>query len=287
MANYPFTFDSDRPLDVLGVPGRLTHRTTKPGGESGALWTRQRWISESRDAGKDYPDGARIRAEIRFDDDCSNGHNSFAITGNIAKGGRFDSDRSWLAGGCLHDEIAAAFPELAPLIRWHLCSTDGPMHGVANAIYHAGDRDCWGLRAGESRQIINGRTKQPVWTLEAINAPGTLISDTPTGEAYRGNETVPLFILKNGFDGQPDELPPAPSLRWVPSLKRGEGKARDLEAARRVAVWPEATDEQLCAEPDELRAMLEARLPGLIAEMRADLERAGFAWSPAEFTASA
>lgn len=38
----------------------------------------------------------------------------------------------------IHDDIAKHFPELAPLLRWHLCSTDSPMHYVANALYWAG-----------------------------------------------------------------------------------------------------------------------------------------------------
>lgn len=42
------------------------------------------------------------------------------------------------SGGCIHDEIAEHFPELAPLIKWHLCSQEkGPMHYVANAQYWA------------------------------------------------------------------------------------------------------------------------------------------------------
>lgn len=66
-------------------------------------------------------------------------------------------------------------------------------------------------------------------------------------------------------------------------MREGEGKERDLDAARRVAVWPDATDAELMQEPEELRAALVARLPGLIAAMRADIEAAGFVWSPADF----
>lgn len=41
------------------------------------------------------------------------------------------------SGGCIHDEVAKHFPELAHLIKWHLSSTDGPMHYVANTVYWA------------------------------------------------------------------------------------------------------------------------------------------------------
>ena len=76
-----------------------------------------------------------IRARIRFDDECGNGHQSFAVTADIheLRNGRYIED----GGGCCHDEIAKAFPWIAPYIKWHLTSTDGPMHYVANTIYWA------------------------------------------------------------------------------------------------------------------------------------------------------
>lgn len=141
-----FLFDSDKAMDVMGAPGRLTHRTVRPGCEFTDQWTNQRWISEARPI-RGYGKGAEIRAEIRFDDSCGNGHNTFAITAEVRRPKARDCD----ACGCLHDDIAAVFPELAPLIKWHLVSTDGPMHYPANALYHAGDRDCDGLR-GQARR---------------------------------------------------------------------------------------------------------------------------------------
>jgi len=68
----------------------------------------------------------QITVQMRFDDQCKNGHSSFAITG-------------WLddCSDCIHDEIAAHFPELAPLIKWHLMSTNGPMHLAGNLDCHA------------------------------------------------------------------------------------------------------------------------------------------------------
>lgn len=92
---------------------------------------------------KVYTEGGqkyRIIANVRYDDDCGNGHNTFSITGDIdrqAKNGKWCED----SGGCIHKEIAKHFPELAPLIKWHLCSSNGPMHYVANTVYHAGNRN--------------------------------------------------------------------------------------------------------------------------------------------------
>lgn len=258
------TYDSDQALAVLGVPGRLTHRTVKPGERPGC-WTRQRWISEARPI-TGYGAGGAIRVTLRFDDDLSNGHNTYAITADVVT---TDSrrQRDSAAGGCLHEDIARIFPELAPLIKWHLTSADGPMHYIANTVYHAGDRDYRGLRKGETKQLQNGKTQLPVWTLVAVNEAGD-----------------PVMVRTGGMLDAA-EKPDDPDVRIVyrPYLIVGEGKARELDHARASAVWPEATDEELSAEPEVLRAKLAVRLPGLLMEFRAAMEACGFLWSPADY----
>jgi hypothetical protein len=87
-----------------------------------------------------YGPSAYITATVRYDDECGNGHNTFAITGEVttpASRRRHDIQ----AGGCMHDDIARAFPELAPLLKWHLCSSDEPLHYLANTTYHALNRN--------------------------------------------------------------------------------------------------------------------------------------------------
>ena len=196
--------------------------------------------------------GECVTVEMRFDDSCKNGHQTFAITG--------DTRDSF---GCIHDTIAEVFPELAPLIKWHGCSTDGPMHYVANTVYLAGDRDHYGLRKGEKRRIIGGKTGLPSWRLVAVDDTG---------------QEIEIYTLRN-MSANAHE-PPANTMRleWRPLYRTGEGKPRELDAARRDAIWPDATDEQLSAEPAELRASLEARLPALLAEFRAAMESCGFLW---------
>lgn len=142
-----------------------------------------------------------LKVEVRHDDSCKNGHNSFSVTGEL-----YGSDRSE-SGGCIHEEIAEHFPELRHLIKWHLCSTEGPLHYIANTVFLAGDRDHWG-KAGQ--------------------------------------------------------------------------KERELDAARRTAIWPDATDEQLCSGEEELTAMLKARLPALLEEFRRDIEAFGFIYEGGE-----
>lgn len=233
----------ERAGSVLGVPGRFHNAHSWPG--NAALWSTQTWVSERRKCSKA---GDTLQVEMRFDDNCKNGHNSFAITGDIRSAiGR------WEAGGCLHDDIARVFPELIPLIKWHLTSDDGPMHYIANTIYHAGDRDSSGLRAGEVRQIRDGKTGAPCWIREGVST------------AYAHGEDMPTETV---------------TLAWKPWNRVGEGKPRQLDHARSSAVWPEATDAELCAEPAILRAALEARAPALIASFLAAMQEAGFTLAP-------
>lgn len=192
-----------------------------------------------KEGGKEFT----ISATVRFDDECGNGHNTFSITGEIPAQGMF---------GCLHDEIAKHFPELAPLIKWHLVSTDGPMHYVANVTYHASDCDHNGLRKGETRQIRNGRTGKLCWKLKDVPLPEYVDSD---------EKPLAKFMVE-----------------YEPWNRIGEGKARDFDAARRIAVWPDATDEQLSLPKPELTALLLARLPALMVEFKAAVESLGFTY---------
>ncbi len=200
-----------------------------------------------------YGQRCQIKAKVRFDDSCNNGHNSFAITGEIYIPGKSDCE----ACGCLHEEIAKAFPELAPFIKWHLTSTDYPLHYFANTVYHAGDRDHWGLKKGEFRQHLSRGPNQA-----------------------DGVEGVPHWELMPGDTANryAKEKPAPVTLEWRPSGVNGVGKAREFAHARAAAVWPEATEEQLSLEPDQLRALLAARLPALMADFKKAVESLGFVY---------
>lgn len=196
----------------------------------------------------------KLVVEIRYDDQCGNGHNTFSVTGTVYR----KSGTRWIfdQGGCIHDVIAEHCPELKPYLKWHLCSSDGPMHYLANTLYHASDRDHNGLRKGETRQVKNSKTGLPCWHLVAIDE--------------EGNEH-PLYALKNK-EIDAEECPTTPyRLEYRPRCRVGEGKEIDLEAARSTAIWPEATLEQL-----QSREALEARLPQLLADFRTAMESLGF-----------
>jgi hypothetical protein len=205
------------------------------------------------EAGQKY----RITADVRHDDQCGNGHNTFSITGTIDRHERgiWRDD----AGGCIHDEIAKHFSELAPFIKWHLTSTDGPMHYLENTIYQAGERDHWGLLKGEFRQHTsrgslqaNGVPGIPCWELE--------LPERQARSVYAAEKPAPVVC------------------EWKAYGTTGEGKARELDHARGSAVWPDATDAELCVPADELRAKLAARLPALMQEFKAAVESLGFVY---------
>jgi hypothetical protein len=119
------------------------------------------------------------------------------------------------------------------------------MHYVANTVYYAGDKDCWGLRKGEFRPFTDKETGLPKWQLKPA---------TP----YIASATEPLPV------------------RWEPWGRTGEGGEPDLEAARHCAIWPEATDAELTGPG--LAERLEARLPALLAEFQRAVESLGLVY---------
>ena len=249
-----------------------------------------------------------IVATVRFDDHCGNGHCTFTTTGNVletdARGARRDPVR---AGGCIHDLLAVAFPELAPAIKWHLTSTDGPMHYPGNVTYLAGDADCYGRRQGDvsrweygvrfGNSPVTHTTRSKFWHfLKERYSPTSLDSfvvvainhvNTP-GDNYR-------FKPKYTFAGFADKWHDCPfdsqaeanefagamnsaigvEFAQIP-VEYSEGKARELDHARSCAVWPEASDAELSVPKAELEAVLMARLPAMMAEFRATVESLGF-----------
>ncbi len=195
----------------------------------------------------------RIRATVRHDDSCGNGHNTFSVTGEIEEnhGGRWVSHSS----GMVHGDIAKHFPELAPVLKWHLCSTDGPMHYLANTQFLASDRDCHGLRKGEFQQFY-GADGLPQW--EPCAQPLTTYSALVSSR----------------------EKPAPIQVQYRPWGRTGAGKARELEGARLTAIWPEVTDAELIEMSDNgtLGAKLQERLPVLLREFKAAVESLGLGY---------
>lgn len=288
---------------VFGVEGRYHGATVGGTNYRPGTFTMQRW-SASRPI-TFHGDKATLRVSLRFDDSCRNGANTFGMTADVLSPDRRRRD-PMLACGCLHDDIAKHFPSLAHLAKWHLCGTDGPLHYEANTVYLAGDRDHNGHRAGTPSR----------WS--TVVRFGTSPIGHKIGDAFAKWLQDPdvrfenLEVLRIGHDREPETYGPKftfggyldrwhqcpfntedEALEWLQALcgphkfemvptAWSDGKRRELDAARRAAIWPDATDEELSAEPDELRAKLRERLPRLLAAFRADMEACGFAWAPPE-----
>ena len=82
-------------------------------------------------------DGNTMRIKIRLNDECKNGHQDFAITADVWGKGKPKTDGYYIMGGCCHDAIFAAKPDLKIFIDLHLCDYKGiPMHAIENGFYH-------------------------------------------------------------------------------------------------------------------------------------------------------
>ncbi len=244
----------------------------------------------------------KITATARHDDDCHNGRNTFSITGEIYQ--RAKGNNLWMedSSGCVHEEIAEHFPELAPLIKWHLTSTDGPLHYVENTMYLASERDCYGLLAGDVKSTETRLSfgSNPV-TLDHLPEkfvkwlrdckPGRLRGAYDFEVIGIDEDEHQTYGTRYTFSGYGEKWHECPfkseqeGLNVLAALKHhepkftvvpvtwGEGKQCDLEAARRCAIWPDATPEQLTD-----KTALEARLPALLAEFRRDVESLGLVY---------
>lgn len=246
----------------------------------------------------------KLTATVRYDDSCGNGHNSFAITGDLYESGL------WVAGGCVHDEIAKRIPQLAPYLKWHLVSSDGPMHYPGNVLWHASDSMKVGVPAGTPTRYEtvlqfgdNPIQHRPGGTWKAdsflawLEEYGPLCAfdfeviqidhkpDPVTGE----RKFAPHYTY-GGYPGATEwhECPfdsEDAAMRFLSALqlcepkfdKRAcawvESKDVNLEAARNSAVWPDATLEQL-RDKDALTE----RLPALMQAFKADVESLGFTY---------
>jgi hypothetical protein len=195
-----------------------------------------------REDGREYV----LIAKVRYDDECGNGHNTFAITGEIwrAKQGQ-PIGRDCESCGCIHKDIAKRLPQLAPYIKWHLVDSEMPRHYIANTVYHAqsyGPRYAWIYYTGPQDPL----------GIEAVK-------ERSLGYVKAGKARA--------AEGQP-------GYRVVWDEKTA--KEANLDYARSSAVWPDATDEDLLAPGLEER--LQARLPRLMEEFRAAVEALGFVY---------
>ena len=255
--------------------------------------------------------------DIRYDDRCGNGHNSFAITGTVYKAG-IRSDSACLVGGCIHEIIEKHFPSLKKYLKWHGCSADGPTHFLANTLWHVSDRDHEGRKAGDPIEVDVRLTITEQGENEYYDIPVNLDFNqfSRSTHAFPGffavakQSGLPMKVVEFTSDrGKPSHMLTCGELEWFggregnryspapENLLRqfadlwncadtrnrmkchsevkavSEGKKVDIEAARRCAVWPDATLEQLRDEE-----ALIASLPSIMDAFKADMEELGFVY---------
>lgn len=237
-----------------------------------------------------------ITATIRYDDNCGNGHNSFAITGVVARGIYADAnkapDRKWQQCGCIHDDIKKHFPELEKFLKWHFMNSDGPWGYIANTLYHVSEKDCWGKLAGEPYQnelsivfgdnpINHSPTQKLVNWLHDMGTNAFKYLATESIDHDKDSDTFSRKYSFRGFCKLWHECPfdsLAETEDFLHALQNcspvflskptrwGKGKPRDLPAARSSALWPNATVEQLSD-----KEALNKRLPALLKRFQKDL----------------
>lgn len=139
------------------------------------------YIKHFTENGQEY----EITATARYDDRCRNGHNTFSLTAEIWKarnGKRVGNDCE--SCGCLHDDIAKHFGELKPYIKWHLVSSDEPMHYLANTLYHkkegkiqyAKDSCVWGVAPDDSMHNIEKMSEKALKNYLVVRLPHVQIA---------------------------------------------------------------------------------------------------------------
>ena len=141
-----------------------------------------------------YGTGALITATVRFDDRCGNGFNTLSITAEVTTPAARQR-REVTVSGCLHEDIARAFPALAPLLPWHLVSTTGPLHYVANTLYWLGRCGYCDGRPGSPPNLAFAR-KTAVWPSMPAGylIGGTHVSDAAIERALA--RRLPALLAK-------------------------------------------------------------------------------------------
>jgi hypothetical protein len=172
------------------------------------------------------------------------------------------------------------------------------MHYIQNTLFLAGDKDCWGCKAGEPSAWDYGIRfwDSPVthyisgafwrWLKERQCTGEFQVTSIAHG---RDEKTYGLHFTFVGFGEKWHECPfrhKQQADEFCEGMNRckvefvkvptefSKGKERDLDMARRAAVWPDASYRDLSAPG--LAERLQVRLPVLLSEFRHAVEALGF-----------
>lgn len=172
---------------------------------------------------RDLADRSRIVATLRVDQIGGNAHPHFSATASVydAHGTHSGASRQrrgleWDAGGCVHDDILAAFPGAASFVALHLSDwpSGEPMHAEANGRYFI---ECGRFDAAASTLRVSVSdlppadraavaafvdAQRPRWAQEAADAMALL-------------ERMPDATDLRGYDGRGQAIPRLPLPGWL------------------------------------------------------------------------
>jgi hypothetical protein len=235
-----------------------------------------------------YPEynGKTLKIKIRYDDECNNGRNSFAITGECG------GDNGIM--GCIHEFIEEQAPEFSHLIKWHLCSSDEPMYYLANSLYHVKEVKANTVVRFYDERIkfdnipftfkLTKRLKEFLATYQRGDDINIIALKHPDinkegkyqyGDNYTFNNCL-IDWYKSLFSNEREAQEMAQALklynydivRTVSSYE--DEKKPNLEAARSTAIWEDAELEDFTEEK------LKSRLPELMKQFRLAIESLDF-----------
>jgi hypothetical protein len=199
-----------------------------------------------------------------------------------------------------HEDFEKIFPEYAHLTKYHLISTKEPMHYVANAMYHASDKDHWGKRKGEEHRqktmirfndvpvLIEKYSESFIKFLQEQSSFENLSIEkidhvNDRNDNYKFEPKFTFAGFANKWHECPfDNLDEAQRFKQALvgcktefikiCVSWGEGKEPDLKAARASAVWPDADLSDFTPEK------LKEHLVVLMENFKNDLKQAGIKW---------
>ncbi len=162
-----------------------------------------------------------------------------------------------------HGIVESYFPYLEPYLKWVGFRLDG--YDVDDIMDALSERDEHGLLEGERRHLHKDGT--PVWELVGHHEDGTTLKGHVTRVCFDPPDMIDITSVGSmqacGY-----------ALSWEPLFITGEGKTADLTLARKLAVWPTATDKQLLSPSVEIT--LVHRQQDTITEFKAAMFDLGF-----------
>ena len=195
----------------------------------------------------------RLNVSIRLDDECNNGHQDFAITGETILNGRFDT------GGCIHDTVLKHFPEFQQFVDLHLSDYSGaPMHAIANGFYHLKNdgkevtMNQLRITEEEYKELAQAEDKEHFgYILNQLKVPARWKKEAKKAQKELEKLTGLKFV-NNSKRSQLDQLSPEKVKEIRKRIKEGYYTPERIQA-RKDQKRADAKAEAIMAVKDELR----------------------------------